>query len=408
MIHWSVLLLTGILLLAILAAALFFLMEKLLVRRYGNCKVEIGEPFALKTCEEGDGACFSFDVSFVNNGRQHSLIIDFNARLQPKGDIFRYSRVDCRVINLDNIRLDDYWEGFIIKPGKRMTVRVFLKIKDAQSVRADLEDFSVDLLMRYYGRGLMEFHRFPLSFRRRDFEPADSEALSFESLAVKPEMAEAGTARKAPEGVTAVKTHILMPGEDLVEVAERYVVPIAGKGDIFTIAESALAIIQKRVYYVDDVKPGPLAVRLSNFFNMDSSLSSPYSMQKAIDEAGAFRLCAAVFVGSLGKLIGRSGDFYRVAGKSVSVIDDCTGTLPPFDKYIVMGPDRIGEEVERVKKATQLEAAVVDANDLHKVDVLVSTDRELNGYIEASLNSNPAGNGNEQTPVVLIKAPDKK
>jgi hypothetical protein len=111
----------------------------------------------------------------------------------------------------------------------------------------------------------------------------------------------------------------------------------------------------------------------------------------------------AAIIGTLTKLFGRSGDFYRIAGKQVAVIDDCTGTIPPFDKYIVLGPDKMKETCEDIKAKTGFEVAIVDVNDLKRVDILYSTCPDKKQYITEVLTTNPQGNANEQTPFVVIK-----
>ena len=383
----------------------FHLSSKLMAHKHGDCAVSLNKSeIKNKLISEFNGKInFVFDIPFINKGKQHALIIDCNARLQPKGDIFRYSKVSCRVINTENVRFDDYWEGLVLKPDKTANLKILLSIElsDSEVLKKNLENFSIDILFRYYGRGLMRFERTVIDFNSVDFEKTDK-SLELIDLFSIPEkvVKENPNADSAPS--YPVKTHILMPGEDIVSIIRKYI-PEPVKGDIFTIAESALAIIQKRVHYVDDVKPSGLALKLSHFFLMDSSLSSPYSMQKAINEVGAWRIILGVFAGMLGKVIGRKGDFYRVAGKPAAVIDDCTGTLPPFDKYIVMGPTDMQNEMERIKKETGMEAAVVDVNDLKRVDVLASTCPEKKNIIERALEYNPAGNGNEQTPIVVIR-----
>ena len=172
------------------------------------------------------------------------------------------------------------------------------------------------------------------------------------------------------------------------------------------LAESALAIMQKRAVYVEDLKPGFLAKRLNWLFAMHSSLSSVYSVEAALKEIGTFRFLLATFLGILGKIIHRSGDFYRFAGRTVATIDDCSGTMPPYDKFVVLGPKNSWEIVKEIKAKTALEAAVVDANDLGKVDVLAASSPKIIALLQKALASNPQGNANEQTPLVLIK-PDE-
>lgn len=380
---------------------LFFLAGKIMQWKHGDCNifadVEKLQNFEYEKDERG--LKLSFEVPIVNTGKQHGLIIDLNARLQPKGDIFRYNIISCRIINMGNVRFDDYWEGLVLKPNKTANLKILLSI-EGKFKEEDLETFNVDLLMRHYGRGLMQFKRTQIPLKFADFKKAEKPLNLTSMFEVPDKPLTKETPADLKSLVTPVRTHILMPGEKLSDIIKKYIK--VDKDNIFTIAESALAIIQSRVYYVDDVNPGGLATFLSHFFLPDSSLSSPYSMRKAMDEVGTWRIILAVVIGMLGRIVGRSGDFYRVAGKDASVIDDCTGTLPPFDKYVVMGPANAQKEMEAVKKETGMDAAVIDANDLHKFDILAQTG-DLKKYLAKALECNPAGNGNEQTPIVLIK-----
>lgn len=51
-----------------------------------------------------------------------------------------------------------------------------------------------------------------------------------------------------------------------------------------------------------------------------------------------------------------------------------------------------------------VEAAVVDANNLGKVDIIGMSDGVLPDKLCAALAPNPAGNGDERTPVVVVPA----
>ena len=53
---------------------------------------------------------------------------------------------------------------------------------------------------------------------------------------------------------------------------------------------------------------------------------------------GQWRVAFALFAGFLGKIVGQSGLFYKWGGEQTAMIDDVTGTMPPFDKCIVYGP----------------------------------------------------------------------
>ncbi|MEO7202476.1 MAG: hypothetical protein ABI431_06610, partial [Candidatus Tumulicola sp.] len=63
-------------------------------------------------------------------------------------------------------------------------------------------------------------------------------------------------------------------------------------------------------------------------------------------------------------------------------------------------PDAFSQSVfERL----QVECTVVDANDLEKAKVLGASSGVDRDAVEKALLDNPHGNGDEQTPVVVIK-----
>ena len=69
--------------------------------------------------------------------------------------------------------------------------------------------------------------------------------------------------------------------------------------------------------------------------------------------------------GSIAKILGKPGLFYQLAGEQARLIDDVTGTLPPYDQFIVLGPQNPQQVVEQIQKATGLGAAIVDLSLIH-------------------------------------------
>ena len=96
--------------------------------------------------------------------------------------------------------------------------------------------------------------------------------------------------------------------------------------------------------------------------------------------------------------------FYRLAGEQARLIDDITGTTPPYDKSIVLGPKDTKSFCIKASKDLQVNVAVVDVNDLGKVKILSTNNINNDEIIKKALTSNPAGNANQQTPLVLIRS----
>lgn len=206
-----------------------------------------------------------------------------------------------------------------------------------------------------------------------------------------------------PYKALSIRTHIITEKDDLLEVVCRYTRGIAEPGDVIALSESMVAITQGRAVLPESVKARRLARLLSCFAHPDGSLATPAAMELAVREAGTVRVLAAAACAALGRLLGYRGLFYRVAGSGLNLIDDIGGTLYPYDRYIVLGPKHSQRVAEQVKAATGVDALIADVNDIHCVDVLGYTgDHDLQELV-AALRTNPQGNDDEQTPIVVLK-----
>lgn len=210
-------------------------------------------------------------------------------------------------------------------------------------------------------------------------------------------------ARKLVFAKIPVRTHIVTDKDDAIELARRYSRGIARPGDVICLAESVVAITQRRAILPEEVKPGRLARFLSRFPGKDGSLATPPAMQLALDEVGTVRLLAGCAAAALGRLIKKKGLFYIVAGRQLALIDDIAGTMYPYERHIVMGPKNPGQLVRDIKKATGAEAVIADVNDKKCVDILGITDRSYLPAVTEALQDNPFGNEDEQTPIVILK-----
>jgi hypothetical protein len=203
-----------------------------------------------------------------------------------------------------------------------------------------------------------------------------------------------------------LRTHLLTPGEDLKEVVVRYTGRIAKPGDIIAIAETVVAITQGRMYLPEEIRPGPLARFLSRFPGKGGNLTSPPAMEVAIRQVGVFRILLGALVAGIGKLIGKRGLFFYVTGPKVRSIDDVSGTAPPFERYIIAGPEEPDRLAEEIRQATGLRVLITDVNDLGCVNILGQSqgfDQQELAQCMAALRSNPFGNADEQTPFVLLR-----
>lgn len=212
-------------------------------------------------------------------------------------------------------------------------------------------------------------------------------------------------APKVPAKVDAipVRTHLVGEHERIADVARRYTRGIAEPGDVIAVAESVVAITQGRALLPESVRPGALAHVLCRLPGKNGSLATPPAMQLAIKEAGIPRVLLGTMAAGLGRIVGRRGDFFRVAGRSLAQIDDIAGTMPPYDKHVILGPVMPGEVAGEIKASTGVDAVVVDVNDIGCVDVLGSTVLGPLDWITRALADNPFGNDDQQTPIVVLR-----
>ena len=203
-----------------------------------------------------------------------------------------------------------------------------------------------------------------------------------------------------------IETAALMPGDDIVEVAAT---ALAAAGltplptDILVIRGVSLAIAQGRIVPVDALKPGLAARVFCRLFRTNGSLGSPYAMQTAIDMAGRARIAVALAAELAGHLVGRRGDFYRLAGRQLGWIRDVSGPMPPHSQDIILGPDEPRGVAARMSEALGCGAAVVDADDRGNVEIMgASAFLDRDRLTEAMRD--PQCTDHEQTPLVLVRA----
>lgn len=209
-----------------------------------------------------------------------------------------------------------------------------------------------------------------------------------------------------------VRTSLILRGDSLDEAVAQ---GLARSGitpdthDFLVVSEKAVGASQGRYFLIDEgeVRPGRLAVFLSKRVTRTPAgigLGIPETMQCAIMECGVPRILLAAAMGALGKLLGRSGDFYRVAGHRARSIDGPTsGTIPPFNRAVSLAPKNPGAVARRLAERFGCGAAVVDINDLGGNILGVwprSADTKL---LLVILSDNPLGQGTQQTPVGVLR-----
>lgn len=204
--------------------------------------------------------------------------------------------------------------------------------------------------------------------------------------------------------IIPVPTRILTDKDDMVDIMESYAKQKIGPDDVISVAESVVAITQGQIVRPEELKISRLAWLLCRTVPDYGSLASPHGMQALMDAEGKWRVAFALLAGSLAKLIGKNGVFYQLGGAQAALIDDVTGTMPPFDKHIVFGPDKPDEVAGRIKERLGCYGAVIaDVNDLKRARIVGVTAGVNGALVSHLLIDNPFGNASQKTPIVIIK-----
>ncbi|WP_413677713.1 hypothetical protein [Prochlorococcus sp. MIT 0916] len=203
--------------------------------------------------------------------------------------------------------------------------------------------------------------------------------------------------------IVPIKTHILGSLDDPIGILKSYMPPNCLPTDILTIGESPLAIMQGRYIDYRNIKANLISRFICKGFHPTSSLATASGMQTLINISGPSRVIISWLIGGIFKFFGVRGMFYRIAGQQARLIDDITGTTPPYDKSIVLGPQDAQTFCIKAAKYLNINVAVVDVNDLGRVKILSTNNDNNTEIIKRALTSNPAGNANQQTPLVLIR-----
>lgn len=193
---------------------------------------------------------------------------------------------------------------------------------------------------------------------------------------------------------------------------------VDGRDWYLYIAETVIAIMQGRSFLITEINPGFWAKFLCRFVQKTSygiGLRSPYTMQLALDEAGLPRILFASFGSILGKMVGKRGIFYKLAGHGINTIDGPADyCLPPLNKSAKLGPkdpQLVAEKISaQVRSASFLSpelktlfrgTVIIDANDLNSAVLGNDTDHSA-AASNAVFKDNPLGQSRQQSPIGIV------
>jgi len=206
----------------------------------------------------------------------------------------------------------------------------------------------------------------------------------------------------------AIRTHFVAIGEDYIELVKKYVAPHYQEGDILSIAEKIISLCQKNIIYKKDMKLTALAKFLSKFASHSPhgiGVDNPWKMQFAIDHCGAVKIIYASVAAGIGKLFGKRGVFYKIAGPEVAGLDGFySASFEEYGNFCMMLPKEPDEVCRRIQEATGITCMLVDANDFERDILGKSPDLTLTDEQCAELiRDNPSGNSTQLTPFILIR-----
>jgi len=202
----------------------------------------------------------------------------------------------------------------------------------------------------------------------------------------------------------AIKTAWLHHGDDLATALSQALPPLRGS-DTILVSEKVAALLTGRTVPMATIRPGRLARLLARCVRPrqgSRGLSVPEKMQYVLEHVGAPRLMLAAGLSAVTLALGRSGDFYRVAGPLSRDVD---GGRPPYENVLFpplpeMVARHLCAELEGLLGAG---VAIVDINDFGGT-VRATSDRALPpAELLAALADNPLGQRSNGTPFGLVR-----
>ena len=378
---------------------LFLVLSDLYIKNSPKSKLNL-VPISYKIKKKDGLKEVIIDLKITNSSKtKETMVSNINFELdffKSKGNEYCQNlnyQEDIYICDNNKIKnLNNYWPTTIIKSNSELFIRIIYKFNN-NNIREKIKYIWLKVFWENYGH-------FGISQNKDCF------LINLDGQKhVQEEVLEIPINNKYE--AIAIKTDLLGCFDDPVNTVIEYCKGIVEKNDILTIGESPLAIMQNRYITPQNLEYNLFSKALCYFFHPTSSLATACGMQLLINRIGITRITFALIIGFLFKLVGIKGMFYRLTGTESSLIDDISGTVIPYDKSIVMGPLNPDLFCKKVSKYLNIDVAVVDVNDLGGVKILASSNKTVNKILKRNLIYNPAGNGDEKTPIVLIREKSK-
>ncbi len=206
-----------------------------------------------------------------------------------------------------------------------------------------------------------------------------------------------------------IHTRLVKVGDDLTDLLCQYVLPYFQEGDCVYISEKIVSLCQGDIIPKESVKLSLLAKFLSKFASTNDSagigVHNVYKMQVAIMLCGRAKVLYAAVAAGVARLFGKRGVFYEITGPQVAGLDGFYSTyFEDYKNFGILSPRDPDKAVAKLEADTGIHCCIADINDFGGDVLAVSPkspmDREL---LQKLLKDNPAGNGHEMTPFVLMR-----
>lgn len=207
----------------------------------------------------------------------------------------------------------------------------------------------------------------------------------------------------------AIKIRFITTKDSYIDVLKEYVSDIYEEGDIISISEKIISICQNKVIRREDIKIGKLAKFLSKFACQKNrggyGVGMAINMQYAIDKVGAPRVIFASILAGITKIFGIKGVFYKIVGQEVSGLDGFyDGAWQEYRDLGIEIPENSTLVCNEIQNKLGISTMIVDSNDFGQVILGKSKDIKLSDNIlRQIIRDNPAGQGQQRTPIILIR-----
>jgi hypothetical protein len=202
----------------------------------------------------------------------------------------------------------------------------------------------------------------------------------------------------------AIGTHWVATGEDIGEVAERYIAAERRPGDCLLVSEKVVSVSLGKTIPAAGLRPGPLARRLSRSVTpgpVPGLLDVPEKMQYVINTAGRPRVIVGAAAHAIARRFGIEGTFYRVVGEWCRAID---GMTPPYEDLVIppLGAHVAQQVASELRARLEMPVGILDLHDRGGTIPAVAGDIDPELLLRA-LADNPLGQRTQATPIGLLR-----